>query len=57
MTELYILEGIKEEELTNLAKKNFSEFITFDYESHKKLSDRNIHHKLIDDYITYLSRR
>ena len=58
MTELYILEGIKEEELTNLAKKkNFSEFITFDYESHKKLSDRNIHHKLIDDYITDLDRR
>ena len=57
MTELYILEGIKEEELTNLVKKNFSEFITFDYESHKKLSDRNIHHKLIDDYITDLDRR
>ena len=57
MTELYILEGIKEEELTNLTKKNFSEFITFDYESHKKLSDRNIHHKLIDDYITDLDRR
>ena len=51
MTELYVLEGIKEEELTNLIKKNSSEFITFDYESHKKLSDRNIHHKLIDDYI------
>ena len=30
MAELYILEGIKEEELTNLVKKNFSEFITFD---------------------------
>ena len=57
MTELYILEGIKEEELTNLVKKNFSEFITFDYESHKKLSDRNIRHKLIDDYITDLDRR
>jgi len=57
MTELYILEGIKEEELTNLVKKNFLEFITFDYESHKKLSDRNIHHKLIDDYITDLDRR
>ena len=57
MAELYILEGIKEEELTNLVKKNFSEFITFDYESHKKLSDRNIHHKLIDDYITDLDRR
>ena len=57
MTELYILEGIKEEELTNLVKKNSSEFITFDYESHKKLSDRNIHHKLIDDYLTYLDRR
>ena len=57
MTELYILEGIKEEELTNLAKKKNSEFITFDYESHKKLSDRNIHHKLIDDYITDLDRR
>ena len=57
MTELYILEGIKEEELTNLVKKNFSEFITFDYESHKKLSDKNIHHKLIDDYITDLDRR
>ena len=37
MTELYILEGIKEEELTNLAKKKNSEFITFDYKSHKKL--------------------
>jgi len=57
MTELYILEGIKEEELTNLVKKNFSEFITFDYESHKKLSDKNIHHNLIDDYITDLDRR
>lgn len=57
MTELYILEGIKEEELTNLVKKNFLEFITFDYESHKKLSDRNIHHKLIDDYLTDLDRR
>ena len=57
MTELYVLEGIKEEELTNLIKKNSSEFITFDYESHKKLSDRNIHHKLIDDYITDLDRR
>ena len=57
MAELYILEGIKEEELTNLVKKNFLEFITFDYESHKKLSDRNIHHKLIDDYITDLDRR
>ena len=31
MTELYVLEGIKEEELTNLIKKNSSEFITFDY--------------------------
>jgi len=57
MTELYILEGIKEEELTNLAKKKNSEFITFDYKSHKKLLDRNIHHKLIDDYITDLDRR
>ena len=57
MTELYVLEGIKGEELTNLVKKNFSEFITFDYESHKKLSDRNIRHKLIDDYITDLDRR
>ena len=57
MTELYVLEGIKEVELTNLIKKNSSEFITFDYESHKKLSDRNIHHKLIDDYITDLDRR
>ena len=57
MAELYVLEGIKEEELTNLIKKNSSEFITFDYESHKKLSDRNIHHKLIDDYITDLDRR
>ena len=57
MTELYILEGIKEEELTNLAKKNFSEFITFDYESHKKLLDKNIRHNLIDDYITDLDRR
>ena len=57
MAELYILEGIKEEELTNLVKKNFSEFITFDYESHKKLSDKNIHHNLIDDYITDLDRR
>ena len=57
MTELYILEGIKEEELTNLVKKNFSEFITFDYESHKKLSDKNIRHNLIDDYITDLDRR
>ena len=57
MTELYILEGIKEEELTNLAKKKKSEFITFDYKSHKKLLDRNIHHKLIDDYITDLDRR
>ena len=35
----------------------FSGFITFDYESHKKLSDRNIRHKLIDDYITDLDRR
>ena len=57
MAELYILEGIKEEELTNLVKKNFSEFITFDYESHKKLSDKNIRHNLIDDYITDLDRR
>ena len=57
MAELYVLEGIKEEELTNLIKKKSSEFITFDYESHKKLSDRNIHHKLIDDYITDLDRR
>ena len=57
MTELYVLEGIKEVELTNLIKKNSSEFITFDYESHKKLSDRNIHHKLIDDYLTDLDRR
>ena len=57
MTELYILEGIKEIELIPLLKNDFSEFVAFDYNSHKKLSDRNIHHKLIDDYMTDLDRR
>jgi len=57
VTELYVLEEIKEVELTPLLTRDSSEFIAFDYNSHKKLSDRNIHHKMIDDFLTDLDRR
>ena len=57
MTELYVLEEIDSLELSSLLKNKSSEFIAFDYVSHKQLSEKNINHKLIDDFLTDLERR
>ena len=57
MTELYILEKIGEVELRPLLIRDSSEFIAFDYDSHKKLINKNIDHKIIDDFLTDLDRR
>ena len=57
MNNLYILEEIEETKLLALTQDNSSEFISFDYNSHKILSDRNISHKLIDDFLTNSDRK
>ena len=57
MTKLYILEKIEETELLALTEDNSSEFVSFDFNSHKILSDRNITHKLIDDFLTDFDRK
>ena len=45
MTKLYVLEKIEETTLLFLTRDNFSNFISFDYDSHKILFNRNINHK------------
>ncbi|RZD42031.1 MAG: hypothetical protein CXT78_10050 [Thaumarchaeota archaeon] len=57
MTKLYVLEKIEETTLLFLTRDNFSNFISFDYDSHKILFNRNINHKLIDDFLTDLDRK
>ena len=57
MTTLYILEEIEETKLLALTQDNSSEFISFDFNSHKILSDRNIAHKLIDNFLTDFDRK
>ena len=57
MTKLYILEKIEESKLLSLTDDNFSNFISFDYNSHKILSDKNISHKLIDDFLNDYDRK
>ena len=57
MTKLYILEKIEKTKLSSITQDNSSEFISFDYNSHKILSNQNISHKLIDDFLTNLDRK
>ena len=57
MTTLYILEEIEETKLLALTQDNSSEFISFDFNSHKILSERNIAHKLIDNFLTDFDRK
>ena len=57
MTELYVLDEINDTILNQITKTSSLDLITFDYDSHKKLSDRNITHKIIDDFLTDLDRR
>lgn len=57
MTKLYVLEKIEETTLLSLMKDDSSNFISFDYDSHKILSNRNITHKLIDDFLTDFDRK
>jgi hypothetical protein len=57
MTKLYILEKIDEMQLIALTEDNSSEFISFDFNSHKVLSDRDISHKLIDNFLTDFDRK
>ena len=57
MTKLYVLEKIEETRLLSLTKDDSSNFISFDYDSHKILFNRNINHKLIDDFLTDLDRK
>ena len=57
MTTLYILEEIEETKLLALTQDNSSEFVSFDFNSHKILSDRNITHKLIDNFLTDFDRK
>jgi hypothetical protein len=57
MTKLYVLEKIEETRLLSLTKDDSSNFISFDYDSHKILSNGNITHKLIDDFLTDFDRK
>jgi len=56
MKNLYILQDINEEKLSELKEEN-AVFIAFDYISHKILSKNKIKHNLIDDYIDENDRK
>ena len=56
MKNLYILQDINEEKLSELKEEN-ADFIAFDYISHKILAKNKIKHNLIDDYINENDRK
>ena len=56
MKNLYILQDINEEKLSELKEEN-AVFIAFDYISHKILAKNKIKHNLIDDYINENDRK
>ena len=56
MKNLYILQDINEEKLSELKEEN-ADFIAFDYISHKILTKNKIKHNLIDDYIDENDRK
>ena len=56
MKNLYILQDINEEKLSELKEEN-ADFIAFDYVSHKILAKNKIKHNLIDDYINENDRK
>ena len=56
MKNLYILQDINEEKLSKLKEEN-TDFIAFDYVSHKILAKNKIKHNLIDDYINENDRK
>ena len=56
MKNLYILQDINEEKLSELKEEN-AVFIAFDYISHKTLAKNKIKHNLIDDYINKNDRK
>ena len=56
MKDLYILQDINEEKLSELKEEN-ADFIAFDYISHKILAKNKIKHNLIDDYINENDRK
>ena len=56
MKNLYILQDINEEKLSELKEEN-AVFIAFDYVSHKILAKNKIKHNLIDDYINENDRK
>ena len=56
MKNLYILQDINEEKLSELKEEN-ADFIAFDYVSDKILSKNKIKHNLIDDYINENDRK
>ena len=56
MKNLYILQDINEEKLSELKEEN-AVFIAFDYISHKILAKNEIKHNLIDDYINENDRK
>ena len=56
MKNLYILQDINEEKLSELKEEN-ADFIAFDYVSHEILAKNKIKHNLIDDYINENDRK
>ncbi len=56
MKNLYILQDINEEKLSELKEEN-ADFVAFDYISHKILTKNKIKHNLIDDYIDENDRK
>ena len=56
MKDLYILQDINEEKLSELKEEN-ADFIAFDYISHKILAKNKIKHNLIDNYINENDRK
>ncbi len=51
MKNLYIVENIKEEEITNIIRDKHAHVIAFDYKSHKLLLDHHIEHQTTDDFL------
>ena len=56
MKNLYILQDINEEKLSELKEEN-ADFVAFDYISHSMLDQNKIKHGLIDDYIDQNDRK
>ena len=56
MKNLYILQDIDEEKLSELKEEN-ADFVAFDYISHSMLDQNKIKHSLIDDYIDQNDRK